>query len=111
LVKDAPGSSLASCGSVTGTAAEIQARGFTVNVLGAVAIAAYDAVGNVGKLSAVACGKTEPVIDFFQNYRAAGGEGGGGCSCRVGSGDEPLLAWVAFALCAASLMRRRACKR
>lgn len=44
----------------------------------AIAVAGIDRVGNVGRLSPLACGTPQPVTSFFEAYREAGGRGGGG---------------------------------
>jgi len=99
---------LVECATVNGlTAIEAEADGFTIGKLGAVAIAAFDNVGNVGVLSAVVCGQTEEVTDFFEAYRTAGGTGGNGCYCRAGHGEVSRLGALAFALGVALLGWRR----
>jgi len=51
----------------------------------AVAVAGIDAVGNHGPLSNIVCATPEEVTDFFEDYRASGGKGGGGfCSVIPG---------------------------
>ena len=52
----------------------------------AVAIAAIDQFGNVGPLSSVFCEKPEPTTDFWENYKNAGGEAGGGFCSVEGAG-------------------------
>lgn len=44
----------------------------------AIAVAGIDRVGNTGPLSPLACGTPQEVTSFFEAYRAAGGQGGGG---------------------------------
>ncbi|MDF3067754.1 MAG: putative secreted protein [Polyangiaceae bacterium] len=71
-----------------------------------VAVAAEDTVFNVGKLSNLACATPKDVRGFFESYRDAGGEAGGGyCSFAPArrSGTAFLLALGAAAL----VMRRR----
>jgi hypothetical protein len=48
----------------------------------AVAIASTDAVGNVGRLSTIECGTPQPIVGFYEAYRAAGGTAGGD-SCAM----------------------------
>jgi len=52
----------------------------------AVAVAAVDRFGNVGALSPVYCETPEPTEDFWQAYRAAGGQAGGGVCSAHGAG-------------------------
>jgi hypothetical protein len=72
----------------------------------AVGISAVDKVGNRGVLSRVACQTPEPVTTFFEAYRAAGGEGGGGF-CNFGAAPASGLLSTALAASAAWLIRRR----
>ncbi|WP_437489381.1 hypothetical protein WME75_10580 [Sorangium sp. So ce1014] len=75
-----------------------------------VGVAAYDLVGNAGPLSALSCATPVDVDGFFEKYREAGGQAGGGfCSVEgpVGAGQwvsVPLGAVVAGA--ALGLWRR-----
>ena len=95
------------CGSTaSGLATEANATGLVNGVTYAVAVAATDTLGNVGPLSKVACGSPQPVDDFFELYRRAGGKGGGGF-CAIGA--EPSSAGLALAGLAlgAWLVRRR----
>lgn len=73
----------------------------------AVAVAGVDRVGNSGPLSSVACGSPQPVDDFFELYRRAGGKGGGGF-CAIGADPSRAgLAALGVALLAFALRRRR----
>ncbi|WP_437579514.1 hypothetical protein [Sorangium sp. So ce887] len=75
-----------------------------------VGVAAYDLVGNAGPLSELSCATPVDVDGFFEKYREAGGQAGGGfCSVEgpVGAarwGSVPLGAVVAGA--ALGLWRR-----
>lgn len=90
------------CGSVRGVATRSgKAKPLENFTRYAVAVAAVDQVGNSGPLSNVACETPEPVISFYEAYRNAGGEGGGGY-CALGAVPAPgalgafLLAGVTF---------------
>ncbi len=72
----------------------------------AVAVAAVDEVGNPGLLSKVACGTPEPVTTFFEAYRAAGGEGGGGY-CAIGAAPASGALYAVLGAGALWLVRRR----
>jgi hypothetical protein len=75
-----------------------------------VAVAAIDGVGNAGKLSNVTCQTPSPVDDFFQVYRDAGGQGGGGfCSVPGAIGHGAGLFGLALLAvgAVATLLRRR----
>ncbi|WP_437908498.1 hypothetical protein WME95_11895 [Sorangium sp. So ce327] len=80
-----------------------------------VGVAAYDQVGNAGPLSAISCATATDVDGFFEQYRDAGGQAGGGfCSIEgpVGAGRwaaAPLAAVAAGA--ALGLLRRRRRRR
>jgi hypothetical protein len=82
---------LGPCGDTQSTTQGL-AQGLTNFVRYAVAVAGYDDVGNVGPLSGLACGMPEPVDDFFDLYRKAGGQAGGGfcgyCSVRCSTSEQ-----------------------
>ena len=91
---EVPPKDLVPCGTGNGsTQSEGQAKGLENNQPYAVAVAAYDQVKNVGPLSDLACATPQLVDDFFDRYREAGGEAGGGfCSIqRYGSPWSVLL--------------------
>jgi hypothetical protein len=76
-------------------------------------VAARDLVGNAGTLSELACASPKDVIDFFENYRDAGGMAGGGiCSIDASaSGRSFSLGGAGVALAGLALLRRRAARR
>jgi hypothetical protein len=100
---------LKSCGS---TSSKLSTSGETDDSLVngtnyAVAVAAEDNLGNLGVLSAVTCGTPQEVTGYFEAYRAAGGEAGGGF-CSFGPARRPGLPLAAaLALGLAALVRRR----
>lgn len=69
-------------------------------------MAAVDAVGNRGTLSDVRCATPQEVTDFYEAYKAAGGQGGGGY-CTFGL-ERPgsVAALTLLALVGLSLRRR-----
>jgi hypothetical protein len=71
-----------------------------------VAIAAEDTAYNVGVLSALACGTPQDVRGFYEAYREAGGQAGGGY-CSFGPPRRGTLASVAALLVAACAFLRR----
>lgn len=98
--------------SNTGTSITARAIGKTPLVNGtqyAVAVAATDAYGNVGKLSPVVCETPEVTTDFWDDYRKAGGRAGDGCA-TVG-GSVPVSSTVVLGLGAtltlSSILRSR----
>ncbi len=100
---------LKDCGSTSATA---KTSGQTNDTLSnglnyAVAVAAEDKLGNVGALSNIACAQPQEVTGYFEAYRAAGGQAGGGfCSfAPARRGALPLS--VALALGLVALARRR----
>ncbi|MCC6214703.1 MAG: hypothetical protein IT376_07525 [Polyangiaceae bacterium] len=99
------------CGSVAGkTATSGEATGLANGVTYAVAVAGVDALGNRGPLSQVVCGTPQEVAGFFELYRAAGGEGGGGfCALAPGRPRGRTAAlWGALLVgCALGAARRR----
>lgn len=103
------------CGSITGnsgsgaTAENLNGGPLVNGQRYAVAVAATDALGNVGRLSDPVCEIPELTTDFWDDYRKSGGGAGGGfCSTHgaglpVGTGTV-----VGFTLLmAASMLRKR----
>lgn len=72
----------------------------------AVAVAATDAFNNVGPLSSPICEYPEPTTDFWENYRKAGGDAGGGCTTS-GAPIGSMSAMTVIGLVAFSALRRR----
>lgn len=75
----------------------------------AVAVAATDRFGNVGVLSDVLCETPEETTDFWEGYRGAGGEAGGGY-CTTSSVGLPAGSIAGLVLACAvvvSSLRRR----
>jgi len=73
------------------------------------AAVAVDEVGNPSVLSEVGCSTPKPVDDFFELYRRAGGEAGGGV-CAAAPGRPAGSGWLAVALVGAAALgigRRR----
>lgn len=105
-----PPAGLADCGSTNSKAAtSVTAKGLMNGTSYAVAVASEDLVGNTSKLSNVTCGVPQEVTGFYEAYRAAGGEAGGGffaCSFSPARGGA-YGALGALALAAAALWRRR----
>jgi hypothetical protein len=84
------------CGSITGnTGTTVVASSVGKNALAngttyAVAVAATDKFGNVGELSPVICAKPEITTDFWDDYKKAGGEAGGGCAATSSESTTPI---------------------
>lgn len=103
------------CGeSVGATGTTVQADGIAgvplTNLKSyAVAVAATDQFGNVGVLSDVLCETPEETTDFWEGYRSAGGQAGGGfcTTTAVGlpAGSAAALA-IVCAMAISSLRRR-----
>lgn len=74
------------------------------------AVSAYDNVGNPGPLSAVICNTPVETTDFFDGYRAAGGQAGG-CSTvdstLTSAAPSCALGFVALALARGAYRRRQ----
>lgn len=103
----APDPELEPCGRVENERAdEATADDLKDGTLYGIAVAAVDQLGNSGPLSEIACGKPQPVDDFFELYRRAGGKGGGGfCSLDMPRGPPTRSGWLAA--CALLLVARR----
>jgi hypothetical protein len=94
------------CGSVGPNSEQGEATGLQNDVLYAVAVAGRDKFENPGPLSAVVCGTPKEVNDFFEVYRRAGGEGGGGF-CAVGAAPAYGAGFLLIAAGFARWVRRR----
>jgi len=100
------------CGAITGnagssvTATSLRGQPLKNNVTYAVAVAATDAFNNVGPLSAPICEYPELTTDFWENYRKAGGDAGGGCTTS-GAPMGSMTAMASIGLVALSALRRR----
>jgi hypothetical protein len=98
------------CGSTTRTSEEVQTNHELENgTLYAVGIAAVDNYGNPGNLSTIACATPEPINGFFEQYRAAGGNGGGGF-CSLSRTDAARGVWIGAAAVVVSLLVSRRVK-
>lgn len=86
------------CGDAPQTSEEITATGLTNQVGYNVAVATIDDVGNVGSLSNVSCVTPQPVTGYFEAYRAAGGEAGGGFCAFSRRPSTAAFGVMAFAL-------------
>lgn len=97
------------CGSDGATGIDSATTDMTLQngVKYAVAITFSDQVGNESVLSNVACGTPAEVTGFFEAYRAAGGQGGGGfCSFAPARRAAVPLA-LALLIAGAAFARRR----
>jgi hypothetical protein len=74
-----------------------------------VAVAAVDALGNVGPLSNVPCGEPVPVNDFWKLYYEAGGRAGGGFCSAEGAGTPAGTSGLGALMIASivAMVRRR----
>lgn len=99
------------CGEVSSeTASSGIVRGLSNYQTYSVGVAAFDTVGNVGPLSNIVCSSPVEVDDFFELYRKAGGQAGGGfCSLNgpVGGAGTALAAFAVLAAVAAAAQWRR----
>jgi hypothetical protein len=98
------------CGEAAGTTAtSITASPVENGKTVAVAIAAEDSFGNIGQLSDPICQFGEETGDFWNRYRQAGGDSGGGFCSVVGAG-MPTGSFAALGIAVAlaiSIMRRK----
>ncbi|HEY6557157.1 MAG TPA: hypothetical protein VI072_07785 [Polyangiaceae bacterium] len=96
------------CGSATANATEGETDRLENFQLYAVAVATVDKLGNIGPLSEIECGSPKPVTDFFEAYRNAGGDAGGGF-CAIGQNPQSgALVFMLGALVMWMVRRRRA---
>jgi hypothetical protein len=73
----------------------------------AVAVATEDSVNNIGVLSNLACGTPKDVRGFYENYRDAGGEAGGGYCSFAPAKHGPFAVLLGLGLAAFAVRRRR----
>lgn len=73
----------------------------------AVAVATEDSVNNIGVLSTLACGTPKDVRGFYENYRDAGGEAGGGYCSFAPAKHGAFAALLGVSLAALAVRRRR----
>jgi hypothetical protein len=85
------------CGEASSTAVSGMATGLVNYVAYNVAVAATDTFENVGELSTLGCQVPQPVTGFFEAYRKAGGQAGGGF-CRFSRHGQalPLVSVLGF---------------
>ena len=98
-------------GSSTGTTVDATGRDEGEWACG---VAGTDELENPGVLSNILCGVPEPVTDFFEAYRQAGGLAGGGfCQCSLPGADREhdWAVWASAALAFSLLLRRQARER
>jgi hypothetical protein len=79
-----------------------------------VGVAAIDLLGNAGPISTTVCGTPEPIVGFYEAYRAAGGKGGGGNICSFSPPSRTGMAGFgagAALFLAAALRRVRSGRR
>jgi hypothetical protein len=95
----------ASCGS--SRSPKGVATGLPNGVESTVGIAAFDQVGNLGKLSDLVCDTPNPIDDFFKLYRQAGGQAGGGFCSVGGVPAAPLFGVGLLGTAMALALRRR----
>jgi hypothetical protein len=90
-------------------AVDLTVSGLINNKTYAVAVAAYDQLGNVGPLSNVACQMPQKILGFYDLYTAAGGTAGGSSFCAVRAPGKRTALTMAglLALAVAALVRRR----
>jgi hypothetical protein len=103
------------CGSVNGTTGNtiridsINGMPLQNGVVYAVAVAGTDSFQNVGSVSSPSCQFPETTSDFWRDYRAAGGQSGGGCAVEgAGIPMGSLTLFVVGGVVVLSTLRRRA---
>lgn len=97
------------CGTMSTTGSKITIDKLTDGLTYALAVAAIDKNDNTGALSTIACLAPQPTTDFYDAYRAGGGEAGGGfCNLGAPRGRTPLAGLFTALAASALLARRRA---
>jgi hypothetical protein len=106
LIQGAHPDEMYRCGKTGGKATKGNATGLINGVAYNVAVATTDSYGNTGVLSKTVCEVPQPVTGFFEAYRDAGGQGGGGF-CAFSRHREPLPLLVLLGFASYWVMRRR----
>ena len=94
------------CGSTGKSSSRGNATNLVNGIAYNVAVATTDNYGNTGVLSATTCAVPQPVTGFFEAYRDAGGEGGGGF-CSFSRHREPLTLIALLGFASFWVLRRR----
>jgi len=94
------------CGTASKTSTRANATNLINNVPYWVSVATTDTYRNIGTVAAPACARPQPVTGFFEAYRAAGGEGGGGF-CSFSRHTRPVLLFTVLGLGLCLMLRRR----
>lgn len=94
------------CGTADKASNRGIARDLVNNVAYNVAVATMDTYLNVGVISETACAIPQPVTGFFEAYRDAGGEGGGGF-CSFSRHGQPLILISLLGTALGLVLRRR----
>jgi len=94
------------CGTANKTSSRANATGLVNMVPYNVSVASTDTYRNVGVVSAPACAIPQPVTGFFEAYRDAGGEGGGGL-CSFSRHGRPVVLLTVLGLGLCLMLRRR----
>jgi hypothetical protein len=96
------------CGIAQKTSTNAEAQPLTNFVPYAIGVVAQDDFKNYGKVSNLACGTPEPVTDFYEAYRMAGGRGGGGFCSIIGAQHSQALTALSALAALGLIVRRRA---
>jgi hypothetical protein len=106
-----PYTSMYKCGYGGVSSTSINVEGLKDGYYYNIAVAAVDALGNVGPLSNVVCGEPVPVADFWRVYYDDGGRAGGGfCSLQgvgVPAGTSGLGVLMVASIVAVIRKRRK----
>jgi hypothetical protein len=94
------------CGTGDKNSNRGNATGLVNGVAYNVAVATTDTYRNIGVISTPACAIPQPVTGFFEAYRNAGGQAGGGF-CSFTRRREPLIFVTLLGLASCLLLRRR----
>ena len=81
--------------------------GLTNGTAYAVGVVARDKIGNIGRMSNVACGTPMAISDFFSIYRQEGGRAGGGCTVAPPRDGAVAFAFGGLAMLGIGLAFRR----
>jgi hypothetical protein len=95
------------CGTAQNTSTNAEAKPLDNFTRYTIAVVAEDKYHNLGVISNLSCNTPEPVTDFYEAYRAAGGKGGGGFCSIIGAQRSHALTLLLFSGSLAFFVRRR----
>ncbi len=93
---------------ISATSSSVDVTGLTNDVVYTFVLSAVDKMENVGASSSAKCTYPSDTLGFYETYRGAGGQAGGGfCSTGYGAGSGVMACGIGLAAIVAWRRRRR----